>query len=243
MTLGTKRKSETRLGTAVLVIACACGIAGFLVSCDGGTSIHGIVQDSGNRPIADANVSLTVGSRSREAQSSGDGAFKIGMTHSPWNPELSLSVSKVGYRSFEKRFHAHDQLRNIIITLEADPEAKEVASKPQRSVKGLPRYMTDIPQPIPEQIKLPDAPKTARNVQCFGAFKESSTMIDVVRKCGIPDEHQGSGIFIFLYDMDDGSFVAIGTADLKKLLYINHIENTRASSLLQTPQSAQGPAR
>jgi hypothetical protein len=165
------------------------------------------------------------------------------MTQSPWNPELSLSVSKVGYRSFEKRFRAHDQLRNIIITLEADPEAKEVASKPQRSVKGLPRYMTDIPQPIPEQIKLPDAPKTARNVQCFGAFKESSTMIDVVRKCGIPDQHQGSGIFIFLYDMDDGSFVAIGTADLKKLLYINHIENTRASSLLQTPQSAQGPAR
>src|SRR5215831_849449 len=73
-------------------------------------------------------------------------------------------------------------------------------SKPHRNVKGLPRYMTDIPQPIPEQIKLHDAPKTARNVECFRSFTHKSAIIDVVRKCGIPDEHQGSGIYIFLYD-------------------------------------------
>jgi hypothetical protein len=38
-------------------------------------------------------------------------------------------------------------------------------------------------------------------------------MIDVVRRCGIPDEHQGSGIYIFPYDLDDGSLVAVRTAD------------------------------
>jgi hypothetical protein len=225
-----------RIGTAAFMI-CVWGIAGLLVGCDGFTSIHGVIQDSGKRPIADANVSLTVGSRSREAKSSGDGAFKIGMTHSPWNPELSLSVTKVGYRPFEKRFHARDQLRDIVITLEGDPETRDLGSRPHRSIKGLPRYMTDIPQPIPEQIKPPDAPKTARNVECFRSFTNNSAMMDVVRKCGIPDEHQGSGIYIFLYDMDDGSLVAIGTADLKKLLYVNHIENSQSSSLLQTPQS------
>ena len=58
-------------------------------------------------------------------------------------------------------------------------------------------------------------------------------MVDVVRKCGIPDEHQGSGIYIFLYAMDDGSVVAVGTADLTKLLYMNHIENSTSSSLLR----------
>ncbi len=58
----------------------------------------------------------------------------------------------------------------------------------------LPRYMTDIPQPIPEQIKPQDAPNTARNIECFRSFTHESSMIDVVRKCGIPDEHQGSGI-------------------------------------------------
>jgi hypothetical protein len=58
-------------------------------------------------------------------------------------------------------------------------------------------------------------------------------MIDVVRKCGIPDEHQGGGIYIFLYDMDDGSLVTIGTADLKTLMYVNHVESSRSSSLLR----------
>jgi hypothetical protein len=191
----------------------------------------------GKRPIADANVSLTVESRSHQAKSSGEGEFKIGMTHSPWNPQLSLSVTKVGYRPFEKRFQARDHLRDIVITLEADPETKELKSRPHRNIKGLPRYMTDIPQPIPEQIKPPDAPRTARNVECFRSFTKNSAMINVVRKCGVPDEHQGSGIYIFPYDMDDGSLVAIGTADLKKLLYVNHIENSRSSSLLQPPQS------
>ena len=109
----------------------------------------------------------------------------------------------------------------------------DITRKLHRSVMGLPRYMTDIPQPIPEQIRLPDAPKTARNVECFRSFTNESAMTDVVRKCGIPDEHQGSGIFIFLYDMDDGSLVAVGTAGLKKLLYMNHIEKSRSSSLLR----------
>src|SRR5215470_13382403 len=89
--------------------------------------------------------------------------------------------------------------------------AQQDQPKPHRTVTGLPRYMTDIPQPIPEQIKLTDAPKTARNVQCFKSFTPNSSMIDVVKKCGIPDEHQGSGIFIFLYNLEDGSLVAVGT--------------------------------
>ena len=58
-------------------------------------------------------------------------------------------------------------------------------------------------------------------------------MTDVVRKCGIPDEQQGSGIYIFLYDMNDGSLVAIGTADLNRLMYVNHITNHQSRSLLQ----------
>ena len=66
--------------------------------------------------------------------------------------------------------------------------------KPHRTVKGLPRYMTDIPQPIPPQIILPEAPKTIRDVNCFISFSTTSSMKDVVRKCGVPDEHQGSGI-------------------------------------------------
>jgi hypothetical protein len=58
-------------------------------------------------------------------------------------------------------------------------------------------------------------------------------MTDVVRKCGVPDEHQGSGIYIFLYDMNDGSVVVIGTADLKGLLYITQATHKGPKSLLR----------
>jgi hypothetical protein len=68
-------------------------------------------------------------------------------------------------------------------------------------------------------------------------------MTDVVKKCGIPDEHQGSGIYIFLYNMDDGSLVAVGTADLKRLLYITHIENARSTSLLPKDQPTERKSR
>jgi len=93
--------------------------------------------------------------------------------------------------------------------------------------------MTDIPQPIPEQIKIPDAPKTARDVTCFTSFTTTTSMKDVVRKCGIPDEHQGSGIYIFIYDMNDGSIVVVGTANLNQLMYVNHISDRRSRSLLR----------
>jgi hypothetical protein len=117
-------------------------------------------------------------------------------------------------------------------------DAGQSGRKPRRTITGLPRYMTDIPQAIPDEIKLPDAPETARTIRCFRSFTSNSAMTDVVKKCGIPDEHQGSGIWIFLYDMEDGSVVAVGTADLKRLLYIDHIETGRSFSLLQTVHAA-----
>jgi hypothetical protein len=120
---------------------------------------------------------------------------------------------------------------------------QQAGNKPHRTVTGLPRFMTDNPQPIPEQIRLPDAPKTIRNVECFSSFTAKSAMTDIVKKCGIPDEHQGSGIFIFRYDMNDGSLVSVGTPDLKTLLYVEHITNKRSTSLLQEPKSVTGTAK
>lgn len=97
----------------------------------------------------------------------------------------------------------------------------------------MPRYMTDTPQPIPNELKIPDAPKTARQVECFRSFAKETNMVEVVRRCGVPDEHQGSGIYIFLYDMADGSLVAIGTPDVKRLLYVDHIDQRGTTALLR----------
>jgi hypothetical protein len=113
--------------------------------------------------------------------------------------------------------------------------AQQADSRPHRSVE-LPRHLTSTPQPMPEQLKLPNVPKTARDVRCFRSFTAKSAMTDVVRKCGVPDEHQGSGIYIFLYDMNDGSVVVIGTADLERLLYVTRAASTGTKSLLRKNQ-------
>jgi hypothetical protein len=83
---------------------------------------------------------------------------------------------------------------------------------------------------MPEQFKIPDAPKTARQVSCFASFKKNSTMLDVVRKCGTPDKHAGSGIYIFVYYMNDCSTVTVDTPDLKRL-GIRHVRQKKTTVL------------
>ena len=109
--------AENRKRLYALVV-CAVGIASLLVACDGGTYLKGVVLDSADKPVADADVRLAVGNRTLKVKSSEYGVFKIGTLHSPYNPELSLSVAKAGYRSFEKRFHANEHLQSIVITLQ-----------------------------------------------------------------------------------------------------------------------------
>jgi hypothetical protein len=86
-------------------------------------------------------------------------------------------------------------------------------------------------QTIPEQLQIPHAPKTARQVSCFMGFKKASTMLDVVRKCGIPDKHVGSGVYIFVYYMNDCSTVTVGTPDLKHI-GMRHVKEGKTTVLL-----------
>lgn len=89
----------------------------------------------------------------------------------------------------------------------------------------------DDSQTIPEQLKIAHAPRTARQVSCFTAFNKDSTLVDVVRKCGIPDKHVGSGVYIFVYYMNDCSTVTVGTPDLKHL-GISHVKQGKTTVLL-----------
>ena len=57
-------------------------------------------------------------------------------------------------------------------------------------------------------------------------------MVDVVRKCGIPDKHEGSGVYIFVYYMADCSMVSVGTTDLQQL-GISHVETGKTTVLLK----------
>jgi len=108
-------------------IAVIC-IGGFLSGCDGGTHLKGVILDSNELPVADADVRLSTGESKRETKSSERGVFKIGMLHSPWNPELTLSVRKPGFKPFEKRFQAKQHLESIVATLEPATEGREGSS-------------------------------------------------------------------------------------------------------------------
>jgi hypothetical protein len=87
-------------------------------------------------------------------------------------------------------------------------------------------------QPIPEQLKIPTAPKTSRQVTCFRSFDHTSAMADVVQKCGMPDLHIGSGIYMFVYYMNDCSVVIVRTGDLQHL-EITHIKRAKPRVLLK----------
>jgi hypothetical protein len=108
------------------MLLCASSIGGSLTGCDGGTYLKGVVLGSDDTPIANADVRLSTGGLKDEVKSSDGGVFKIGMTHSPWNPELTLEVTKPGFKPFEKRFHAKEHLESIVATLEPVSEPAKV---------------------------------------------------------------------------------------------------------------------
>jgi len=116
---------------------------------------------------------------------------------------------------------------------ELNQKQKELQLSAQQTIAGRCHVACDPfeNQPMPEEFKIPDAPNTARQVGCFASLKKDSTMLDVIRRCGTPDQHAGSGIYIFVYYMDDCSTVTVGTPDLKRLA-IRHVKRKRTTILL-----------
>ena len=91
----------------------------------------------------------------------------------------------------------------------------------------LPRYMRDQSQ-LPQKSMFPGAPPTIRTIDCFSALNRDMTMMDLVRKCGPPDELQGSGISIYIYHLGDGSIVVVGVPNVDdKLLYAKHVASNK----------------
>jgi len=72
-------------------------------------------------------------------------------------------------------------------------------------------------------------------VSCFQALKPEMSMHAVVEKCGRPDEELGSGIYIFVWHLADGSTVSVGTPYLEKVGNIRWTDASgQTSSLLGT---------
>jgi hypothetical protein len=72
------------------------------------------------------------------------------------------------------------------------------------------------PQTIARAI-FPDAPENRRSVDCFRALMPEMSMYIVVQKCGRPDEEFGSGLYITVRHMTDGSSISINTPALERI--------------------------
>jgi len=107
----------------------------------------------------------------------------------------------------------------------------------------LPGYMTATSgQNYALDQMFPNAPPAERDFAHFRAIKQSMSMNDVVRLCGIPDELGGSGIAIYIYHLEDDSLVVIGAADpAGPLLYANHLKAGGKSVEIFTPQGTVDP--
>jgi hypothetical protein len=87
--------------------------------------------------------------------------------------------------------------------------------------------------PIPESLQSRNVPATRRDLAYFSLFDSRNTMMDVVRKCGTPDYDAGSGLYVFIYNLEDGSRIAVSTADLKRLAAIGHLTVDGRTELLE----------
>jgi hypothetical protein len=95
------------------------------------------------------------------------------------------------------------------------------------------RY-TSEPQRIAMAL-FPSAPEKSQTVSCFRALKPEMSMYAVVEKCGRPDEELGSGVYIFVWHLTDGSTVWVGTPYMEKIGDIRWTDASgKASSLLGT---------
>jgi hypothetical protein len=79
-------------------------LVSFLLSCDGHTRVSGHVFDSKGQPVEKALVILETGGRKFDIATRKDGSFVVGLTHAPFEVQLSLSVTKEGFKPCKETF-------------------------------------------------------------------------------------------------------------------------------------------
>jgi len=106
------------------------------------------------------------------------------------------------------------------------PTTKPATEKPPSQPPTTPRSIV--------KEMFPNPPERTQSVECFRSFTPEMSIYMVVQMCGRPDEEVGSGIYIFVYHLRDGSTVAVGTAYLNRIDYVIYTDKSgKSSPLLQ----------
>lgn len=95
-------------------------------------------------------------------------------------------------------------------------------------------HETDSPDSIVKAM-FPNAPQKAKGVDCFRQFNHNTSVNTVVQKCGSPDEELGSGVYIFVWHLADGSTVTLNTPYLSRIDYFGYrYASGKSGSLLDS---------
>lgn len=81
-----------------------------LIACDGHTSVRGHVYDKKGKPIEGALVLIETGRDIKfDIQTDKEGYYAVGVTHAPFEVQLTLTVSKEGYKQYKKIFSSREE--------------------------------------------------------------------------------------------------------------------------------------
>jgi len=139
--------------------------------------------------------------------------FKIDARHVKWAQQIS-SV----WPSFDLFSTVKSDVYDLQLALETNTgtaRSNKIAVTIDANKIGQP-----LEQETPEAIAkamFPNAPDNKRDINCFRSLTVKMSVNDVVEKCGRPDAELGSGLYIFVWHMPDGSSVSIGTPYLERI--------------------------
>ena len=94
------------------------------------------------------------------------------------------------------------------------PEPPRIAPPPS---EPTPPHATGIPG-----FGIERPPPTARTMASFQRVKVGMPINDLIRLCGLPDGDWGIEDHVLIWDLDDGSWVTIGSEDLSRVDSISH---------------------
>ncbi len=157
---------------------------------------------------------------SGQLKTANDGKFTLNLTPGSY----TLSVVCAGFKTSSRRITVRD-----VDEIQTIPVGLQIGDT------GSPGVYLDAVTPSSQGITtvmFPNAPKKAQTVDCFRSLRRGMSMEAVVQKCGRPDDQLGSGTYIFVWRLADGSTVSIGTPYLEKICDVRYTDPKGKSSVL-----------
>lgn len=105
----------------------------------------------------------------------------------------------------------------------------------QTTLEAMPAANAPSQAPTPQSILkelFPNAPEKTQDVECFRSITPNMSMYAVVQKCGRPDEEVGSGLYVFVYHLRDGSTAGISTPELDRVAYLTFTNSKGKTSTI-----------